>query len=109
MPDHGYVWAAVGLSFAITWLLRALPFAVLAPLRESAVVAYLGPRMPVGAMLVLAVYAVRDVQPSSALAVVAGLTATVGLHLWRRNAMLSILGGTAVHVVLLTALDLSVQ
>jgi branched-subunit amino acid transport protein AzlD len=32
-----------------------------------------------------------------------------GLHLWRRNAMLSILGGTAVHVALLTTLDLSVQ
>jgi branched-subunit amino acid transport protein AzlD len=28
------------------------------------------------------------------------LAATVGLHLWRRNVVLSIAGGTAVHVVL---------
>jgi branched-subunit amino acid transport protein AzlD len=33
-----------------------------------------------------------------------GISATVGLHLWRRNAVLSILGGTAVHVALATAL-----
>ena len=32
------------------------------------------------------------------------LAATVGLHLWRRNAVLSILGGTAIHVALTTAL-----
>jgi hypothetical protein len=32
------------------------------------------------------------------------LAATVGLHLWRRNAVLSIPGGTAVHVALATAL-----
>jgi len=30
------------------------------------------------------------------------LIATVGLHLWRRNAVRSILGGTAVHVALVT-------
>ncbi|MFE2088587.1 hypothetical protein [Streptomyces sp. NPDC059460] len=25
---------------------------------------------------------------------------SIGLHLWRRNALLSILGGTTVHVIL---------
>ncbi|CAL9340664.1 hypothetical protein SUDANB15_00255 [Streptomyces sp. enrichment culture] len=29
---------------------------------------------------------------------IAALAVTVALHLWRRNALLSILGGTAVHV-----------
>ena len=31
------------------------------------------------------------------------MAATLGLHLWRRHAVLSILGGTAVHVALATA------
>lgn len=31
---------------------------------------------------------------------VAALAFTIGIHLWRRNALLSILGGTAVHVIL---------
>ncbi|MER6050189.1 AzlD domain-containing protein [Streptomyces sp. NPDC001793] len=62
MPDTPYLVAAVALSATVTWGLRALPFAALAPL--------------------------------------AALAVTVGLHLWRRNALLSILGGTTVHVVL---------
>ncbi|MDQ0680699.1 branched-subunit amino acid transport protein AzlD [Arthrobacter pascens] len=33
-------------------------------------------------------------------AIAAGLFVTAGLHLWRRNAILSVLGGTAVHVAL---------
>ncbi|MCD7437022.1 AzlD domain-containing protein [Streptomyces lincolnensis] len=37
---------------------------------------------------------------SRVLAPAAALTVTVGLHLWRRNALLSILVGTAVHVAL---------
>jgi branched-subunit amino acid transport protein AzlD len=31
---------------------------------------------------------------------VAALAVTIGLHLWRRNALLSILGGTIVNVLL---------
>ncbi|MGV4980844.1 hypothetical protein ACVB8X_05940 [Streptomyces sp. NRAIS4] len=37
---------------------------------------------------------------TAVLAPVAALAVTVGLHLWRRNAALSILAGTAVHVAL---------
>jgi branched-subunit amino acid transport protein AzlD len=32
------------------------------------------------------------------------LTATIGLQLWRRNAVLSILGGTAIHAALASTL-----
>jgi branched-subunit amino acid transport protein AzlD len=35
---------------------------------------------------------------------VAAVAVAVGLHLWRRNALVSILVGTAVHVALATAL-----
>jgi Branched-chain amino acid transport protein (AzlD) len=42
--------------------------------------------------------------PARALPDVLALAATAGLHLWRRNAVLSILGGTAIHVVLTAAL-----
>lgn len=102
MPDTGYAIAAVLISAAVTWALRALPFAALAPLRASAAVQYLGTRMPAGVMLILVAYCLRDLplSDSRALAPLAALAVTVGLHLWRRNALLSILGGTAVHVAL---------
>ncbi|MGW6142942.1 branched-chain amino acid transporter permease [Streptomyces sp. NPDC055144] len=102
MPDTPYLLAAVAVSTAITWALRALPFAALAPMRASATVQYLSTRMPAGVMVILLAYCLRDlpVTQSRAIAPLAALAVTVGLHLWRRNALLSILGGTAVHVIL---------
>ncbi|MFE6686782.1 branched-chain amino acid transporter permease [Streptomyces sp. NPDC057743] len=102
MPDAPYLIAAVVVSAAVTWALRALPFAALAPLRASKTVQYLSSRMPAGVMVILVVYALRDlpVTEPRALAPLAALAVTIGLHLWRRNALLSILGGTAVHVAL---------
>ncbi|MEU6233609.1 AzlD domain-containing protein [Kitasatospora sp. NPDC047058] len=107
MPDTPYLLAAIGVSTAVTWGLRALPFAALAPLRASAVLHHLGARMPVGVMVILTVYSLRDLpltSPQHAAPALLALAATLGLHLWRRNAVLSILGGTAVHVTLASTL-----
>jgi branched-subunit amino acid transport protein AzlD len=46
----------VAVSAVITWAQRALPFAVLAPMRRAVVVRHLSVHMPVGIMLILAVY-----------------------------------------------------
>lgn len=103
MPDTGYLITAVATAVAVTWALRALPFAVLAPLRSSPLVGYLRAAMPGGVMVVLAVYTLRDFSPrvpDRAWPTLIALACTVALHLWRRNATLSILAGTAVHVAL---------
>ncbi|MET8468181.1 AzlD domain-containing protein [Streptomyces sp. NPDC006422] len=102
MPDTTYAVAAVLVTAAVTWALRALPFAALAPLRSSDTVRYLSRHMPAGVMVILVVYCLRDlhVTKAGAAAPLAALAVTVGLHLWRRNALLSILGGTSVHVLL---------
>lgn len=105
MPDTGYLLAAVAVSAAITWGLRALPFALLASLRASRTMEYLRTRMPAGVMVILLGYCLRDLpvtHPGRALSTLAALGTTIGLQLWRRNALLSILGGTAVNVLLLS-------
>ena len=107
MPHTPYLLAAVAVSAAVTWGLRALPFTALARLRASAAVGYLSARMPIGVMVILLAYTLRRVplgEPVQALPDILALTATVGLHLWRRNAVLSILGGTALSVALATGL-----
>jgi hypothetical protein len=48
MPSTSYLISAVLTCAVITWALRAVSFAVLAPLRQSTLVAYLGSDMPVG-------------------------------------------------------------
>ncbi|MFE5666391.1 branched-chain amino acid transporter permease [Streptomyces niveus] len=102
MPDTGYTITAVLVAAAVTWALRALPFTALTPLRESGTVQYLSTRMPAGVMVILVVYCLHDLPLTEprAMAPLAALAVTTGLHLWRRNALLSILGGTATHVIL---------
>ncbi|MGW8378470.1 AzlD domain-containing protein [Streptomyces sp. ODS28] len=103
MPSTGYLLAAVGVAAAVTWGLRALPFAALAPLRESPVVHFLSTHMPAGVMVVLVVYSLHGAEftkPPYGAPLGIALLVTVGLHLWRKNAVLSIMAGTAVNVLL---------
>jgi branched-subunit amino acid transport protein AzlD len=107
MADNSHIVAMVLVSAAITWVLRALPFAVLAPMRRSAVVRYLSLHMPLGIMVILAFYTVRNVPAAGAVpgwSAVAALAVTVGLHLWRRNVLLSIVAGTLTNVLMVSLL-----
>ena len=107
MPDPSYLLGVVAVAAAVTWGLRALPFAAAARLRASAAVGYLSARMPLGVMVILPACTLRGVpfsDPGRAGPAVVALAATAGLHLWRRHAVLSILGGTAVNVVLVSTL-----
>src|SRR5690625_4921469 len=77
----------------ITWALRALPFAVLEPMRDSEWLDYLGKRMPLGIMVILTVYTLDDVEltvAASAGPAFLALAVTVVLHVWRGNAVLSL-------------------
>ncbi|MEU7858643.1 AzlD domain-containing protein [Nonomuraea sp. NPDC049141] len=102
MPSPLYLAAAVAVSAGVTWGLRALPFAVLTPLRRSAVLRYFACQMPTGIMLILTLYSLRAVRPAGPAVVPAALALAVaiGLHLKTRNAVISVLGATAVHAVL---------
>jgi len=107
MPElsgSAYIALLVGVSAAVTWALRILPFAALAPMRDSAIVKYLGVHMPVGVMVILALYTLRGAPRAGLdLAWLAiGVLVTAGLHLWRGQALLSILVGTASYVALVS-------
>lgn len=103
MPSAGYILASLTTILVITFALRALPFAVLEPLRASPYIGFLGRYMPVGIMLILVVYTLRTVPLGSGwhgLPEALALAVTVGVHLWRRNALLSIVAGTGTYVIL---------
>src|SRR5262245_56909950 len=109
MPDSvsgaGHIALLVAVIAAITWALRALPFAMLAPMRHSAIVRYLSLHMPLGVMVMLALYTVRpapDAGLRQRLWQLIAVAMTVGVHLWRRHALVSILVGTAVYVLLMS-------
>ncbi len=103
MPDATYMLLALLTAGGITWALRALPFAVLEPMRDSELLDYLGKRMPLGIMLILTVYTLNDVEltvVASAGPAILALAVIVALHVWRRNAVLSLFAGTGIYALL---------
>jgi len=109
VPDTGYLIAAVALAAVITFALRALPFAVIEPLRSSRLAAELAVRMPAGLMLILVVYLLRDVPaepPPAVMVSVVAVLLVAALQWWRSNALLSIFTGTTFYVL---AVNLLVQ
>ncbi|KJK55889.1 branched-chain amino acid transporter permease [Saccharothrix sp. ST-888] len=99
MPGNGYLLVGLAVILAVTFCLRAAPFAVLGRLRDSALVAFLATTMPTGVMVILVVYTLRDldltIRPYG-LPAALGVAVTAALHLWRRSALLSIVAGTGV-------------
>jgi branched-subunit amino acid transport protein AzlD len=107
MPDTTYIFSAVAIMAVVTFALRAIPFAVLKPLRSSALVAYLGIYMPAGVMLILVMYSLKNVSvtaPSHGIPELIAVSATAAIHLWRKNAVLSIVVGTAMYVALMNTI-----
>jgi branched-subunit amino acid transport protein AzlD len=105
VPDNSYIALLVVVSAAVTWALRGLPFAALAPMRDSAVVRYLSVHMPVGVMLMLAIYTLHTAAVHSTLQLAwlgIAVAVTAGLHLWRGQALVSILVGTVCYVALMS-------
>jgi branched-subunit amino acid transport protein AzlD len=101
-----YLLTAVVVIGAVTFALRAAPFLALHRFAGLPLVRHLGASMPAGIMVILVLYSLRSVSlttyPYGAPALVA-VGATVLLHLWRRNALVSIAGGTALYVAVLAA------
>ena len=105
MPEASYLIIAVVVSGIITVALRALPFAILKPLRKSKFVQALGRWMPAGILLILAVVVLRGgmlSRPGDLWAIIAATVVTVVVHLLgKRRALLSIAAGTTCYVLLL--------
>lgn len=101
--NYGYLAFALGVAVAITVSLRALPFAAKSAMKDSALLADIGRWMPLGAISILAIYCLSGIDFTAArhgIPETAGVLVTVAIHLWRRNAVLSILLGTAVCLLL---------
>ena len=104
MSGNTYVLLQILIMAAVTALLRFLPFWVFRDEgRRPALITYLGTVLPYAVMGMLVVYCLKNVSPLTAphgLPELLAVAAVVVLHLWRRNTLLSIFGGTAFYMVL---------
>ena len=111
MAENGkelYLIGMLAVAGLLSFLLRAAPFLLFGRGKEPPpVVRYLGRVLAPAVIAMLVVYCfvgyVRDGCLSSPLhggAELAAAALTVGLHLWRRNPLLSIAAGTALYMTL---------
>ena len=104
MPDlhSALIVAVVAL---VTIGLRFLPFAIFSGSKQTPpYVAYLGRVLPYAIMGMLVVYCLRNTSIASAphgLPELISCAAVAALHLWKRNTLISIAGGTACYMVLI--------
>ena len=93
----------VAVMSAVTVLLRALPFLVFRK-KVPAYVTYLGRVLPPAIIGMLVIYCLKDTAvtaaPFGAPELIAGALVVI-LQAWKRNALLSILSGTAVYMLLI--------
>lgn len=108
MENFGYVFAVLAVMFVITFSLRALPFALLKPLRESQFVLTMAVWMPVGVLAVLAAVTFAQAAhggPAQVTKAVVAALVTVVVHLGLgRRTLLSVGLGTLTYVVLVNFL-----
>lgn len=93
----------IAVIAAVTALLRFLPFLVFGNRKTPAFVTYLGKVLPFAVMGMLVVYCLRGISFTSVshgIPELVSVALVVLLHLWRRNTLLSIIGGTACYMVL---------
>lgn len=98
----------VAMAVLATMLTRFLPFLLFPSQNKTPrFVIQLGELLPPAILGMLVIYSYREqLLPStsmSVIALIAGLV-TVGLHVWKRNMVLSILGGTAVYMLFINIL-----
>lgn len=88
----------------ITLLERVLPFIIFRKGKVPKIIEYLGKVIPVAIMATLVIYTMKDMSFSDPHYLYPRLIAcfvTIGLHMWRKNALLSIFGGTLVCMLLM--------
>lgn len=95
----------IGMVVLGTLLTRFTPFLVFPSGKATPkYVQYLGKALPGAALGMLVIYCFKDVDVlsgSHGIPELIALAAVVGLHLWKRNMLLSIAAGTVVYMLLM--------
>ena len=95
--------AIIAICAACTCLERFFPFLVFRGKEVPPIIRYLGRVLPLAIMTTLVIYCIKGIS-FAALAgwvpYLLGIAITAALHWWKRNALLSIAGGTAAYMIL---------
>lgn len=99
-----YIWLLVAVVALVTALIRFLPFWIFGGGRKTpSIVEKLGRVLPYAVMGMLVVYCLKGVEfstPSGYLPALVATLVVVGLHIWKRNTLVSIVCGTISYMLM---------
>lgn len=103
MNETVYMLVVIAAVSLATFITRALPFVFFSKKEPPELLSTIEKNLPSMILLLLVIYCLKDVQwfqsPYGAPEIFTIAVVTV-LHLWRRNAMLSIFAGTGLYMLL---------
>jgi len=102
--DLGYLLSFIAVAAVATFLTRVLPFVVLGQQSNHPLIQHLGRYLPAGIMaLLVGIFLLRSGHwetPVFGLDALGPALLVILLHLWQRNALLSMLVGTASYMLI---------
>ena len=100
MNELEYLIVVIIVMALSTYFTRLIPFLLFSPGRESSLLNYVAKSTPPMVMMILVIYMLRDMSYYSFELVYTfiALAATIGFQVYKRNALLSIVAGTAVYM-----------
>ena len=95
----------IGLCVGATMLTRFLPFIIFNENRKTPkFIQYIGKYLPAAVFGMLVIYSLKNVnilQGSHGIPEIISISVTIALHLWKRQMLISIAGGTVCYMLLL--------
>ena len=108
MNNELHIRLSIGVIALVTALLRFLPFLIFRGGKTTPrIIDKLGKTLPFAVMGMLVVYCLKNVHFSDVSGFVPSMVAcavVTGLYLWKRNTLLSIVGGTVCYMVMVQTL-----
>ncbi len=104
MVDNIYIFLAILVCSLVTISLRFIPFWVFQNRELPKYICFLGNVLPFSAMAMLVVYCLRSLNFFDSPFAIPEITAcifVVMIHIYKRNTLLSIVGGTALYMLLI--------
>lgn len=103
-PENLYLTSFILMAAAATFTTRLLPFALLGRQGHHPLVQHLGRYLPASIMaLLVTIFLLRSgswAAPAFGLDALVPALLVIGLHLWRGNALLSMLAGTLCYMLI---------
>ena len=100
MNELDYLIIVIIVMALSTYFTRLIHFVLFSPARESSILNYVAKRTPPMVMMILVVYMLKDInyQSYELIYTLIALTITIGFQVYKRNALLSIVAGTAAYM-----------